>query len=114
MSDIFVRGKVLISGWGGAVMQFEWDEAKRLANLAKHGIDFIDVGELWVRPRLDRYYVESRDGEHRVTAIGTINHDDRIVAVVYTMRNGVTRIISLRRARRYERKDYQNAFGRGT
>jgi len=24
-------------------MEFEWDEAKRLANLRKHGIDFIDV-----------------------------------------------------------------------
>ncbi|MBW4670447.1 MAG: BrnT family toxin [Cyanomargarita calcarea GSE-NOS-MK-12-04C] len=24
-------------------MEFEWDEAKRLANLCKHGIDFIDV-----------------------------------------------------------------------
>lgn len=24
-------------------MEFEWDEAKRLANLRKHGIEFIDV-----------------------------------------------------------------------
>lgn len=24
-------------------MEFEWDEAKRLANLRKHGIDFLDV-----------------------------------------------------------------------
>ncbi|HML55821.1 MAG TPA: BrnT family toxin [Solidesulfovibrio magneticus] len=24
-------------------MDFEWDEAKRLANLAKHGIDFLDA-----------------------------------------------------------------------
>ncbi|MFN3819747.1 BrnT family toxin [Blastomonas sp.] len=95
-------------------MEFEWDEAKRLINLEKHKIDFIDVGEVWARPRLDHYVIESRHDERRVTAIGTINHDDRIVAVVYTMRNGVTRIISLRRARRYERKDYQNAFGRGT
>lgn len=95
-------------------MEFEWDEAKRLINLEKHKIDFIDVGEVWARPRLDHYVIESRHGERRVTAIGTINHDDRIVAVVYTTRNGVTRIISLRRARRYERKDYQNAFGRGT
>jgi uncharacterized protein len=24
-------------------MEFEWDETKRLTNLSKHGIDFIDV-----------------------------------------------------------------------
>jgi uncharacterized DUF497 family protein len=24
-------------------MEFDWDEAKRLSNLRKHGIDFIDV-----------------------------------------------------------------------
>lgn len=24
-------------------MEYEWDEAKRLANLRKHGIDFADV-----------------------------------------------------------------------
>lgn len=24
-------------------MEFEWDENKRLANIRKHGIDFVDV-----------------------------------------------------------------------
>ena len=24
-------------------MEYEWDEAKRFANLRKHGIDFIDI-----------------------------------------------------------------------
>lgn len=24
-------------------MKYEWDEAKRLANLRKHGIDFADI-----------------------------------------------------------------------
>lgn len=24
------------------IMEFEWDEEKRLANLRKHGIDFVD------------------------------------------------------------------------
>jgi len=26
---------------------FEWDEAKRSANIAKHGIDFVDVPEMF-------------------------------------------------------------------
>lgn len=28
-------------------MEFEWDEAKRLINLEKNRIDFVDVGEVW-------------------------------------------------------------------
>jgi len=28
-------------------MRFEWDEAKRTANIAKHGIDFCDVPEMF-------------------------------------------------------------------
>jgi uncharacterized protein len=28
-------------------MEFEWDEAKRLANLDKHGIDFVDIPEVF-------------------------------------------------------------------
>jgi hypothetical protein len=28
-------------------MEFEWDEAKRRANLAKHRIDFVDAKEIW-------------------------------------------------------------------
>ncbi len=28
-------------------MEFEWDETKRRANLAKHRIDFVDAKEIW-------------------------------------------------------------------
>ena len=28
-------------------VRFEWDEAKRTANIAKHGIDFLDVPEMF-------------------------------------------------------------------
>jgi uncharacterized DUF497 family protein len=28
-------------------MRFEWDEKKRLSNIKKHGIDFIDVPEMF-------------------------------------------------------------------
>jgi hypothetical protein len=32
---------------GHSAMEFEWDEAKRLSNLDKHGIDFLDVEEVF-------------------------------------------------------------------
>ena len=35
-------------------MEFEWDESKRRDNLRKHGVDFIDVPELFDGPMLAR------------------------------------------------------------
>ena len=32
---------------------FEWDENKRLANIAKHGIDFRDAMDVFFEPHLD-------------------------------------------------------------
>jgi uncharacterized DUF497 family protein len=44
--------------------RFTWDEAKRQANIAKHGLDFSDAGEvLDSRYRLDIQVV--RQGETR-------------------------------------------------
>jgi uncharacterized protein len=33
-------------------MDFEWDEEKRLTNIEKHGIDFIDADILFGNPHL--------------------------------------------------------------
>jgi hypothetical protein len=33
-------------------MNYEWDENKRIGNLEKHGLDFIDAHELWACPML--------------------------------------------------------------
>lgn len=47
-------------------MRFEWDEQKRLLNLQKHGIDFVDVQKLFD----DEIYVIADDrfdyGENRL------------------------------------------------
>ena len=85
-------------------MEFEWDEAKRQANLAKHGIDFIDAGYIF-----DGEFVEREDrrrayGESRYQVTGVVG--GRILRVVYTRRGDRCRIISARRVRRNERRDY--------
>lgn len=95
-------------------MEFEWDEDKALANAEKHGIDFLDARRIWERPVIDPAGERMVEGEYRPTALGIIGEDDLIVAVVYTVRDGVIRLISARRARRHERKDYQDRFGRGS
>ncbi|MEJ0043102.1 MAG: BrnT family toxin [Rhizomicrobium sp.] len=85
-------------------MEFEWDEAKRTANLAKHGLDFADIAGLdWLHaiilPDLRADY-----GEHRFQAFA--QHDGRLRQVTFTLRGQVFRIVSFRHANRKERKLY--------
>ncbi len=94
-------------------MEFEWDEAKRLINLEKHGIDFRRATKIWERRVIDPYEDSVTGKEIRHIALGMIGNDARVIAVVYTLRNGKRRIISARRARHYERQDYQSYFGHG-
>jgi uncharacterized protein len=53
-------------------MQFEWDEDKRRANIAKHGIDFIDVAALFDgRPVVT--YASPRNNEKRWSTTGAFH-----------------------------------------
>lgn len=83
---------------------YAWDEAKRQANLQKHGIDFVEVDTVFAG-----YTVTIEDrrlgyGEQRFVTFGAL--EGRLVAVVHTERAGVIRIISIRRATRREQKSY--------
>ena len=89
-------------------MLFEWDENKRSANLAKHHIDFHDAKGIFDGPVFES--LESRKGEDRVVAIGSIEGID--IVVVYVLRGNRRRIISARRAHRNERQDYANHLQR--
>ena len=83
---------------------FEWDARKRLANLARHGIDFADVPEVFEGPMWRLPAHEGRGGEPRVRALGFLGGIP--VAVVYTLRGSgsVIRLISARPANRTERR----------
>jgi len=82
-----------------------WDEAKRLANLRKHGLDFADAGEvLESRYRLD--VQELREGELRVLSISYALGFLAVLTEVHTDRDGMARVISFRRASREEREAY--------
>lgn len=77
---------------------FEWDEAKNAANIAKHGIDFDDAIRLFAS------FTEVRSPyPHEVRWLATGWLDDGWLTVVYAWRGGKRRIISARRARRIER-----------
>lgn len=82
-----------------------WDEAKRAANLAKHGFDFADAGEvLESRFRLDVEVV--RAGERRVLSVSYALGFLAVLTVVHAGRGGSVRVISFRRASKQERKAY--------
>jgi uncharacterized DUF497 family protein len=74
--------------------EFEWDEAKRAANLVKHGFDFTDAVELFGNPHLAGP-ARSVDGEERWLAVGLI--EDDYAAAIYTRRGRVIRLIVRRR-----------------
>ncbi|MDO8839897.1 MAG: BrnT family toxin [Parvibaculum sp.] len=89
---------------------FEWDEDKRQINIAKHGIDFRQVPDLFEQ-RLCRRRSD-QNGEMRFLVVGVLN--DVEISIVYTEREeGVCRIISARRARPEERRAYRSLYARG-
>ncbi|NIR51851.1 BrnT family toxin [candidate division KSB1 bacterium] len=85
-------------------MKFEWDEAKRLSNLENHGLDFEDAHFVFNEKA---YVVEDtrKDyGETRYILIGPLFR--RLVVIVFTVRQDVIRIISMRKANQREQKQY--------
>lgn len=84
-------------------MQFEWDEAKNLDNIRKHEIDFADVSKMFDSRMLIELDTRFDYGKDRWFGIGFLGNG--IAVVVWTERqNNVMRIISTRRANRYERQ----------
>lgn len=87
-------------------MQFEWDEAKNIENIRKHKIDFADVPTMFDGSMLIELDDRFDYGEDRWFGIGFLGNG--VAVVVWTERQGnVIRIISARRANRYERKRFE-------
>lgn len=85
---------------------FVWDEAKRLSNLAKHGLDFRDAGLVFDSPEKCTYS-SPRPGEERQLDLALVRVHNRVLALIYTRRGADVRIISFRVASRVERKQYE-------
>jgi uncharacterized DUF497 family protein len=82
--------------------RFEWDEEKNLANRRKHGIRFEDASTIFDGPMLS-LDDEGHDGEIRERSYGLIG-GVIVACVIHTDRDGITRIISARKATPNERK----------
>jgi hypothetical protein len=86
---------------------YEWDEAKREANLKKHGYDFADADSVYENPN-KLTLSEIRQGESRLQDIAIVEAFGVILALVYVVRGYNIRIISFRKASRKERRAYDN------
>jgi uncharacterized DUF497 family protein len=83
-----------------------YDETKRQANIAKHGLDLLDAALVYDAP--NKVTLESpRDSEARRMDIALVEVMGVILALVYVERGAVVRAISLRRASKSERKLYE-------
>jgi uncharacterized DUF497 family protein len=83
---------------------YTWDPAKHAENCVKHGLDFEVVRRFeWERAVA---FIDGRHnyGEVRRRAYGPI--DGRLCVLVFTVRDEVVRVISLRKANRREVRRY--------
>ena len=90
-------------------MNYEWDEAKRVANLAKHGVDFTDAVGTLEDPFGRTFEDGDTEGEARFVSLG-YGFCGRILYVVWTERGAETiRIISARKASPGEARHYRES-----
>ena len=81
-------------------MRFTWSDAKRKLNIEQHGFDFVDAARVFA----GRTYTYEDDrfdySEQRFVTLGIL--DEFVVSIVHTETSRVIRIISLRKATKYE------------
>lgn len=88
-------------------MDFEWDEGKAAANLARHGVSFVEAKTVFGDPLyVDFYDPDHSSNEHRYIIIVESGRG-RLLLVSYAERGDVVRLISSREVSPAERKAYE-------
>lgn len=86
-----------------------FDPAKRLRTLEQRGLDFLDAETVFAGPTIELPDRRRDYGEVRIICIGRLR--GRVVIVVYTVRNGIRHIISMRKANdREQRRFFPNLY----
>jgi uncharacterized DUF497 family protein len=83
---------------------FTWDEAKRRANLRKHGIDFVDAPKVFRGLTFTAEDDREAYGERRFLTLGLL--EDQVVSVTHSEHDDEIRIISIRKATKHEARYY--------
>ena len=87
-------------------MNFEYDENKSIKNKEKHNIDFEEAKILWNDKNAIVVPANIVDNEIRYAMISKLNK--KCYVAIFTIRNNNYRIISVRRCRKNEERDYAN------
>lgn len=87
-------------------IMWDWDEDKRQTNRAKHGVDFADLAWFEWSTAVVRADLRFDYGEDRWTALGKIA--GRIHHLAFMRRNGLVRVISLRKANKREQREWES------
>jgi hypothetical protein len=75
---------------------FTWDEPRRQANLAKHGLDFADAEKVFAGPMVVFEDNRADYGEQRMMGVGLLDY--LVVLIVHVEKDETIRIISMRKA----------------
>ena len=82
------------------LVKFSWDEPKRQANLAKHGLDFADAEKVFAGPMVLFEDTRIDYGEQRMIGVGLLDYLEETI-----------RIISMRKADGNETDIYYQNVG---
>ena len=91
-------------------MNYSWDETKRQANKQIHGLDFAGIVRFQWKTAVLRPTYSGRFGSRRFMAIGRLD-DDLVAGVFASLGREAISIVSLRRANRQERREYEQSQG---
>ena len=90
-------------------IKFIWDKDKAEANSRKHGVSFIEAKTVFYDPSARMIFnPDHSEEEDRFILLGCSSHL-RILVVIHCYReeDAVIRIISARKANRYEQRQYE-------
>lgn len=85
-------------------MNFTWNDAKRQANLKKHGLDFVDASRVFAGHTLTRPDTRFPYDEARFSTVGLLGVE--VVVIAHTETEDTIQVISMRKAERHEREYY--------
>lgn len=90
------------------MFKFEWDDQKAASNLQKHGVSFDEAISVFGDARALTFSdTDHSEVEDRSRTYG-ISNKMRLLVVVHTERRNGIRVISARKATRYEKSIYEN------
>lgn len=91
-------------------MIYEWDPKKAKANLRRHGVSFEEAATVFLDPIALTYPdPDHSDEEPREISIGR-SAKHRVLFLSHTRRGERTRLISVRKATKRERKQYEESI----